>query len=473
MSVLGQILEAVGIVVLGYFVLLNLAYLAFTVVAWRDLTRHKHSRGHAATEEALASPLSPPVSILLPAYNEEAGVVESVRSLLSLRYPEHEVIVINDGSTDSTLQRLKEEFDLVPVRKVLREGIPHAPVRSTYRSSRHPALWVIDKENGGKADALNCGVEASRYPFFCAVDGDTIIEEDALLKIAKPIMDDPDLVVATGGIVRIANGCRVEAGRVVEVGFPRSHLAAYQVVEYFRAFLVGRVAWSRLNSLLIISGAFGLFRRSMVEAVGGYSTATIGEDMELVVRLHRYLRDRGEDYRIIFVPDPVCWTEAPERIAVLGRQRRRWHQGMGETLWRHRRLIGNPRYGALGLSTMPFTVFELLGPVVEVVGYLAFPLGYMMGVVSLSMLGAFLILALLVGMLLSLSALLLEEVNFKRHTRHRDMLRLAGYAVLENFGYRQLTSWWRMRAFLDLALGRQEWGTMTRRGLTRPHPTAE
>lgn len=461
-----SVFETLSIVTLTYFALLNGIYLLFTLIAWRGITHHRRERAYSATEEALASPLTPAISILLPAYNEEAGIVESVRSLLALRYPEHEVIVVNDGSTDGMMDRLRQVFDLVPVRRALRGGIATSSVRAVYTSRRSPELWVVDKENGGKADALNCGVNAARYPYVCAIDADAMLEEDALLRVARPLLDDPDRVAATGGIVRIANGCTIDHGRVTSVGLPKSRLATLQVVEYFRAFLVGRIGWSRIGSLLIISGAFGLFRRSLVEAVGGWSTTTVGEDVELVVRLHRYLRARGEDYRIEFVPDPVCWTEAPETLRVLARQRRRWQRGLAETLWRHRRLIGNPRYGLIGVVATPyFLFFELLGPVIQLFGYPFVAVAFSIGAVSLSFLLAFLVLALLLGVLLSVSALALEEFNFRRHRQARDALRLLLFAVWENVGYRQLNDFWRLQAFVDLAGGGRHWGDMQRRGL--------
>jgi cellulose synthase/poly-beta-1,6-N-acetylglucosamine synthase-like glycosyltransferase len=460
------VLEVLAGAALAYFALLNLVYLAFTVIAWHGITRHRRERAYSATEEAFASPLTPPVSILLPAYNEAAGIVESVRSLLALRYPEHEVVVVNDGSTDATLERLTEAFDLVPVRKALRDEIPTTKVKAAFASRRHHELWVIDKENGGKADALNCGVNAASYSYVCAIDADAMLEEDALLRVAKPILDDPELVAATGGIVRIANGCVIEYGRVTSVGLPRSRLATMQVVEYFRAFLIGRVGWSRIGSLLIISGAFGLFRRSLVEAVGGWWTATVGEDVELVVRLHRYLRDRGEEYRIEFVPDPVCWTEAPEDLHTLARQRRRWQRGLAEALWRHRGIVANPRYGFLGLLATPYFVFfELLGPVIQLLGYPIVIAAFLTGAISIEFLVAFLAMALLLGALLSVSALALEEFNFRRHVRGREAARLLAYALLENLGYRQLTDFWRLQAFVDIARRRHQWGEMRRRGL--------
>jgi cellulose synthase/poly-beta-1,6-N-acetylglucosamine synthase-like glycosyltransferase len=461
---LAVILAAIA---LAYFALFNLFYVAFTAIAWRSLVRHLRARGHAPDDEVFASPVTPPVSVLVPAFNEAPTIVESVRSLLALRYPQHEVIVVNDGSKDETLDRLRQAFDLVPVRKALRVLLPTAPVRGVYVSRSHRNLWVVDKQNGGKADALNAGVNASRYPYVCSIDADAILEEDALLRVARPIIEEPEVVVATGGIVRIANGCTIAGGRVIEVRLPNSRLATLQVLEYFRAFLIGRVGWSRMNALLIISGAFGLFRRSLVETVGGYSRDTVGEDIELVVRLHRHLRERDEKYRIEFVPDPVCWTEAPETLKALADQRRRWHRGLGQTLWRHRRVAGNTRYGALGTAAVPyFLVFEFLGPVIEVLGLPAILVWWLFGGLSIVFVVGFAVVALLLGVLLSLAALVLEEHSFRRHRKGAEVARLIGFSLIENIGYRQLVAFWRFLAFYDLARRRGHWGEMPRRGFS-------
>jgi cellulose synthase/poly-beta-1,6-N-acetylglucosamine synthase-like glycosyltransferase len=466
--VIGGALEYFGIFVLGYFAVLNALYLVFTGVAWRSITEHLRERASTSFDELFASPLTPGVTIVLPAYNEQAGIVQSVRSLLRLRYPQVEVIVVNDGSTDGTLERLVEAFDLVPASRALRDTLATAPVRGSYASRSHPDLWVIDKVNGGKADALNTGVRAAGHPLLLCIDADAMVEEEALLRVAKPMVDDPQLVAATGGIVRIANGCRIVDGAVTEVRLPRGRLAAVQVVEYFRAFLVGRVGWSRFGSLLIISGAFGLFRRSLVEEVGGYATDTVGEDMELVVRLHRRLRAKGRRYKVAFVPDPVCWTEAPEDLKTLSRQRRRWQRGLTETLWRQRSLLLNPRYGVLGLVAMPyFVLFELLGPLVELAGYAVLPVAVAAGRLSLSYLFAFFVLAILLGALLSVSALALEEFSFRRHGRNRDVARLLVLALVESFGYRQLVGVWRVLGLIDVVRRRKGWGEMRRVGLGR------
>lgn len=468
MSVSHELAIVIAAITLAYFALFNIVYLAFTAIAWRSLTQHVRARAHAPDDEVFMSPVTPPVSVLVPAYNEESTIVQSVHSLLALRYPEHEVIVVNDGSKDATLERLRVAFDLVPVRKALRLVIPTTAIRGVYVSARQRNLWVVDKENGGKADALNAGVNASRYPYICAIDADAVLEKDALLRVARPIIEEPEVVVATGGIVRIANGCRIDQGRVLEVGLPRSRLATLQVLEYFRAFLIGRVGWSQMNALLIISGAFGLFRRSLVETVGGYSNDTVGEDIELVVRLHRHLRERDERYRIEFVPDPVCWTEAPESFGQLSSQRRRWHRGLGETLWRHRGVAGNGRYGALGMVAVPyFLLFEFLGPIVELVGLPMIVAWWLLGDLSPLVLAGFFVVAIMLGTLLSVATLTLEEYTFQRHRDGREIARLIGFALVENLGYRQILAFWRFVAFFDLARGHGEWGEMQRKGFMK------
>jgi cellulose synthase/poly-beta-1,6-N-acetylglucosamine synthase-like glycosyltransferase len=464
-SALRDILLAYTIVSFVYFLVLNGLYLFLTGLAWREMGADVRARRYLALDEMFRSPLTPGISVLVPAFNEEAVIAESVRSLLALRYPRHEVVVVNDGSSDGTVAALREAFDLAPVRKALRDGIPTAEVRATYVSRSNPDLVVVDKENGGRADALNAGVNAARHPYVCAVDADSLLEEDALLKVAKPILDDPDLLAATGGTIRIANGCRVDHGRIVEVRLPRSRLATVQVLEYFRAFLVARVGWSRLNALGIISGAFGLFRRSLLEAVGGFWTQTVGEDFELTLRLHRHLRDRGEPYRVAFIPDPVCWTQAPEQLETLARQRRRWQRGLWEGLRRHSGMIGNPRYGVVGLVAMPyFAVFEFLSPVFALLGLVVTVVWWLVGGLSTLYFAAFLAVSLGLGVVLTTAALALEEFSYRRYTRRREVLRLLAYSVLENIGYRQLHDVWRAAAYVDIARGKTAWGAQRRVG---------
>ena len=464
----GTVLVVLDWAVLGYFILLNTTYLALILVAAAEFARHLRRASYAGLDRAFASPLTPPVSVLVPAHNEEAGIVESVHAILGLRYPEFEVVVIEDGSTDGTFERLRRAFDLVPVPRVLAADVPTAgEVLSTHVARDGRQLTVLRKVSvGTKTDALNVGINAARYPLLCMVDADAVLDSDALLRVAKPFVDDPWRVVASGGVVRAVNGCRVERGRVVEVRMPRNWLVRIQVLEYLRAFLLGRTGWSRLDSLLIISGAFGLFRRDVVVEVGGLDPATLGEDAELVVRLHRHLRTARRDYRLIFVADPVCWTEIPATLSVLSRQRRRWARGLAELLWKHRAMVGNPRYGRIGLLGMPYYVaFEALAPVVELGGLLAVAGGLLAGVVDWTFGALFILVAIGYGVFLSLAALAVEEFAFHRYPRWRDLGVAIVAALLENLGYRQLHAWWRLRGLIAMIRGRPAtWGVMTRSG---------
>jgi cellulose synthase/poly-beta-1,6-N-acetylglucosamine synthase-like glycosyltransferase len=463
------VLVAFSVISFAYFVTLDVLYLLLTSLAWVDLRRQIWRRHFLGLDEVFASPLTPGISVIVPAYNEEAVIVESVRSLLALRYPRHEVVVVNDGSSDGTVQVLIDEFDMVPVRQSIRAGIPTADVRAAYVSRRNADLLVLDKENAGRSDALNAGVNAARHPYVCMIDADSLLEKDALLKIAKPLLDRPGSVVAAGGTVRVANGCRIEHGQVLDVRLSRNRLATIQTLEYIRSFLVARVGWGRMNALGLISGAFGIFDRALLQTVGGLWVDTVGEDLELTLRLHRYLRDRGEEYKIAFVDDPACWTEVPEDFATLGRQRRRWQRGLWESLRRHRSMIGRPKYGAVGVVALVyFAVFEFLSPLFSLFGLLLSVLLWATGVVDDGYILAMLAVSIVMGVVLSAAALAIEELSFGRYTRRRDVLRLMGYTVVESFGFHQLHNVWRLMGYVDVARGKTEWGAQKRMGLARP-----
>lgn len=449
---------------LGYFIALNLGYLALNLLAFVSIWRAQSAHG-AVGLPAAQGDLWPPVSLIVPCYNEQATIATSVRSLLQLEYPEFEIVVINDGSSDATLDVLVREFALAPFPEAYRARLRTQAVRAVYRSARHGNIRVIDKQNGGKADALNAGINDARYPLFCSVDADSILSRDSLKRVVEPFLEDVD-TVAAGGTVRIANGCTVQEGFLVAPGLPRNPLALVQVIEYLRAFLFGRLGWSPINALLIISGAFGVFRKEAVVEAGGYRTDTLGEDMELVVRLHHQRRLAGKPCRITFVPDPICWTEAPEDLATLRRQRVRWQRGLAESLALNRGLLFHPKGGTPGWLAFPFMlVFEWFGPVVEVAGYAFMLVAFLLGIVSLQALAVFLFAAIGLGVLLSVNALLLEEISFHIYTRARDTLRLVIAVLIENFGYRQLNSLWRLYGLFRWITGaRGDWGKMQRRG---------
>jgi cellulose synthase/poly-beta-1,6-N-acetylglucosamine synthase-like glycosyltransferase len=473
------VVVAFGWVVIGYSVLINTSFLALTLLAVADFRAYLRRLDFAAYDETFAEPLAPAISILMPAHNEVAGIVEAVRAMTALRYPDFEVVVIDDGSTDATVPVLLEAFDMVEVPIVVPSQIPvRGRVRSTYLSRRgnHTVLLVC-KENGGKADALNVGINAARKALVCMVDADSILDPDALLHVSRPFADDPERVLATGGVVRIANGSQIRAGRVVDVRMPRDWLPRIQVVEYLRAFMIGRSGWSRLGGLLIISGAFGLFRRDILAELGGLATDCIGEDAELVVRLHRWLCENDVPGRVVFVSEPVAWTEVPATRAVLRKQRRRWHRGLTEILTRHRDMILRPRYGLVGMVVMPwFVLFELLAPFIELFGfgYLGVALALLaldwLGVTSGALVPSDLVwtvlaVAVLYAIALTLVALLVEQLSFRRYRGMRDLAISIWAALEENLGYRQLNAWWRAGGSLEAWRQKpHDWGNMQRQG---------
>jgi cellulose synthase/poly-beta-1,6-N-acetylglucosamine synthase-like glycosyltransferase len=458
-------------IVAAFFVAFVAVHTGLLILAAVSLRRYVSRASASGLRRTLRSPLAPPISVLVPAYNEAAGITDSVRSLLALDYPKLEVIVVNDGSTDRTLQRLIEVFDLRPVRRPTPPFLTHRPVRGVYAPRSKLRVLVIDKANGGKADSLNAGINFSSYPLVCSVDADSLLEQDALAKTVMPFVDDPYRTVATGGMVRIANGCRVERG-VVQAHLPGSRFAMFQVVEYLRAFFGTRTGWSAINGLLIVSGAFGVFRRDAVITAGGYRTDIVGEDLELIVRLHRTCRESRRPHRIVYVADPVCWTEAPERAKYLRRQRRRWHRGSLETLLIHRGMLLNPRYRAVGLVSLPsLLLFEILGPVIELSGYAVVVAAFGAGVLPLRTFVLFLALAVLYGLVLTLGAAALEDATANRHPAWSDLRRILLYAVGESFGYRQLLHVWRLEGIWQL-IRKSEWGAMERRGLSGPEPAA-
>lgn len=441
-----------------------IALVQLLIAGWVFLTRVRPGQGARDLWHRYAD-LTLPISVIAPAFNEELSIVQSTRALLALEYPEHEVIVVNDGSKDDTLGELLRSFEMHEVKRTQIAALQKTRIRGTYRSSRYPNLLVVDKENGRKADAANAGIGFARTPLVCIIDADSVIEPDGLLRAAEPFMYDDDRLVAVGGAIRIANGCTIKGGSLQTIGISKEMLPRFQIVEYLRAFLMNRVANAHTNTLILISGAFGLFRRSTLIEMGGYRHDTVGEDLEIVVRLHRYMRDHKRDYRISFVPDIVCWTEAPTALRGLDNQRARWQQGALETLQRHCGMIGNPRYGRIGLLAMPQIVLEdILGPPAELIGYLVLPTAALIGLLDPMMAVAFFFVSVVFGCALSVGTLVLEEQQLRRTPTARDLVRIGIAAVFENFGYRQINLWYRLNGFRRFLRNDTTWASVPRVG---------
>ena len=465
-------------VVLVYGLVLNTQYLVLLVLANRRIRASRRRDRLAGHDDLFANPLTPGISIIVPAHDEELGIVDSVLAVLSLRYPQIEAVVVDDGSTDGTFPALERAFDLVAVPLVPNERIrPRGEVFATFRSATRPVTVVRKESVGSKADATNGGLSVARHPLVCVIDADSILDEDALLRMVQPFVDDPDRVIGTGGSVRVVNDSVVDRGRLAHPSLPRSWSSRIQIIEYLRAFLLGRTGWSELSALLIVSGAFGLFRRDALEAVGGYDPSAIGEDMDLVVRLHRYYCEQQSDYRIVFVPEPACWTEVPGTMGDLRKQRRRWSRGLAQIISTQRRMIGNPRYGRVGVLAVPhFVAFELLGPVVELGGLLTVLIGLALGLVSVPFAALIALAAFGYGLTLSVASLAIETTSYHRHDHWRVAPTVLVASVLETIGFRQIHAWWRLEGLYRSMRGQPfVWEPLPRSGFARgeaDEPTA-
>lgn len=457
MDIVVDIISIYSRIILIYFFVISIFYIILILVSSRELRDFIKIINNDVT---IISNYTKPISIVVPAYNEEETIIDNITSLLDLNYPEFEIIVVNDGSKDNTLKKIIDHFKLRKIDVDINMQINCNKIKNVYGSFIIPNLVVVDKENGGKSDALNAGINVSRYPLFCGIDADCIIEKNALLRIVKPFLKYEE-TVAVGGIVRIANGCNIKNGKLLEAKLPREAIVRFQIIEYFRAFLTSRIGWDKINALLIISGAFGVFKKSAVVKVGGYSR-TIGEDMELTLKIHEYFRKNKIKYKIDFTSDAVCWTQAPSKIKGLKTQRIRWHRGLTDSILRHKKMIFNPKYGTVGLLSMPyFLLVEMLGPVVEIIGYIMLIISILTGTLSNFFIFVFLM-AYLYGILFSLSAILLEQFSYKRYNNIREITKLVIYTFFEQFIYRQITVWWRVKSFFNFKKGSKQWGTIKR-----------
>jgi len=457
----------------GYAFLLNMIYLALLAAAARSVIRQQANLALKPLSMLFRPRMLPSISVIVPAYCEENTIVENVNSLMNLRYPDYEIIVVNDGSSDDTLGALVRSFELERTDVFIHGFLETQSVRGVYRNPRIPELLVIDKNNGGKADSLNAGINAARKDYFAAIDSDSLLERDSLLRLTSRFLDNEVPVVATGGNILPVNGCTVDRGNLDSISLPRELLGRLQTLEYLRSFMAGRTGWAEMKSLMIISGAFGLFRKDDVVAAHGYLTGsgfynkdTVAEDMELVVRVARSLRERKQPFAIQYSYNANCWTEVPATLKILVNQRDRWQRGLIDTMVFHRRMLFNPRHGSMGLLGFPyFFIFEMLGPWVEVQGLLFLLLGLATGTLPLSIAGLVFAATVPLGVAVSLSALLLAEYHH-RYFDPADRIRLLLLAIMENFGYRQYASVLRLRGYISAVTRKTGWGKMVRTGFS-------
>ena len=453
--------------ILVYSMILLTFYLLIGAFSILETRSYLHKNSFTDYRMLASSTEAPTMSILAPAYNEGPTIIENVRSLLSLHYNNLDVLVINDGSKDDTLEQLIKAYDLYKADFYVTQLIKTKKVNGIYRSHNpvYRKLTVVDKENGGKADALNVGINIARSDYFVCIDVDCVLEQDAILKLAKPFLESSThRVIAAGGVVRVANSCEIEGGRLVKVHLPKKFLPRIQTLEYIRAFLLSRMAWTRLNGLLLISGAFGAFDREIVINCGGYHTDTVGEDMELVVRMRRYMEEREEPYKVGFIPDPLCWTEAPSSYRILGRQRNRWTRGTIETLRSHKKMFFNPNYGILGMLSYPYWFFfEFLAPIIEFLGTIGIIIYFFTYAINWSAV-VIMIGVICIGILYSIFAILMEVLTYNQYKQRKDILKLVLVAILEPFIFHPFVVWSAVLGNISLLRKQNSWGEMTRQG---------
>jgi cellulose synthase/poly-beta-1,6-N-acetylglucosamine synthase-like glycosyltransferase len=452
-------------------ILIFSTYLMLTIFSAISLRKYLRKNSYVDYNSIISSPLAPSLSVVAPAFNESRTILDNIRTLLSLYYNNYEVVVVNDGSTDDSLEKMIEYYELEKVNYYFDYRIPCKRIRGVYKSRNRSfkKLTVIDKANGGKADSLNAGLNVIRNDLVVSIDADSIMEADALLKLVKPFMEAKEKrVIGAGGVIRIANSCEISGGQIDKIHLPRKFLPRAQVMEYTRAFLMGRMAWSELDGLLLISGALGMFDREILIRAGGYSTNTVGEDMEMVVRIRRYMADHKLNYDVVYIPDPLCWTEVPSSLKVLARQRSRWTRGTLETLYTHRNLFFNRKYGKLGMLGYPYwLMFEYLAPIIEFLGIVWFIYLAITGKLNWPF---FLLLTGFVyffAVSLSIWAVLFEEITFHKYEKRRDVLRLIGTAFLEPIFYHPLVMLMSIKGNIDKLLNRNIWGKMDRKGFNK------
>lgn len=462
----GLIAQLIDFLLVAFSLSITLSYLVLAVVALYAIRSYMRRYSLTVYSDLVSSELAPSISVIAPAYNEGPTIVDNIKSMLSLAYNNYDVVVVNDGSKDDTIERVVAAFDLVPVPFFVDEKLKTQKVLSVYKSTNRAfkKLTFVNKLNGGKSDALNAGINVSSSRLVTCIDVDCILENDSLQRMVKPFMENAQ-VIACGGAVRVANACDVEQGKLVHVHLSEKYLITFQVMEYLRAFLLNRVAWGRLNGLLLISGAFGMFQRKLIIEAGGYSTDTVGEDMELVVRIRRLMDRQRRKFSVYMIPDPLCWTEVPANAATLSRQRRRWARGTVEVLHKHKDMLFNPNNRLAGLFSFPFWMFfEWFAPLLEVFGLAYFMVKLSHTPVSWHFFWLLMSMFYCFSIFLSTVSLYVEQVTFPRYWKSSDLVRLLASAMLEPFIYHPRLTYWSVRGNIEYLRGVKSWGEMKRDG---------
>jgi cellulose synthase/poly-beta-1,6-N-acetylglucosamine synthase-like glycosyltransferase len=464
--ILLQLLDYANLIILTYFLVANAVYTVLMVISLYAVTLHSRFAAHTSHADIADSPATPPITVIVPAYNEQDVITDTVGALLRLEYPEKQILVVDDGSSDETLSRLIAEFGLQRMDLIYRERIPSKAPWGFFLNPEIPNLLVLAKEHGGKAEALNTGLNMCRSPFFCTVDADSIVERNALLRLMAPVMHASVETLVSGGLVRIANGSSLANGEVTEVGLPGTWIERCQVVEYIRTFLFGRPGWNFLKGNFITSGAFCLLHRESAILAGGFGSDTVTEDIDMIATLRTLSEKKGWSSQMVFTTEPVCWTECPKKLKMLARQRRRWQLGLVQTVFKHDRLIFNWKQGRLGLLSMPFHAYvESFGSVIETLGLVILPLSLFVGAMPLLLFLLIMFLAVGYGALLSIASVLLAEATIRRYPKLSEMLTLVAYAFLENFGYRQIVSAVRAHGVFQFLLGKRRWELVAHKGV--------
>src|SRR3989344_727056 len=441
-----QIFSSIDLFLLTYFLLLNGFYGFLLILTNPEMIRRAQETRANDLYNILPLSLVPPISLIIPAHNEKDVILLSITAALQIKFSHFEVIVVDDGSTDETLELLIEKYRLFPVPSVFIPVLQTAPIKSCYRSKEYPQLLVLQKENRGREDAINAGINASTAPFFIGIDADSLIEPDAIHLLMQHLLTKRN-ICAMGGTLCIINGCTIEQGTLKKILLPPSFWGSMQVVEYLKSFFFGRVGWNKLGGSPLISGGFGLFNKQTVIEVGGLTKVLAG-DLDLTIRIHKYMHEKKQPYEIEYMFDAVVWTDVPQTYSALAKQRKRWQSSIVDVCWRYKKMFFNYKYGITGFLHFPYILFgEILGPLIEGFGYIYIIFCYFIGVLNTTFFWYLIIIAWGVSMFLTIASLIMQEIFLKKYTSKWQILKMVFYSLVENFTYRPLTVWWRIEGF--------------------------